>query len=223
MGLHQLKDNHTAMIKLRDGLATLTISLMLVGLLPTQVAIADEAPPAAAKPHLLKPKKHMLHTKLPFEPFCNETLTAIPPNLPLVKKFAEQTAIQSFTYDYKNATDQFEELESCYSKTGWKSFSKAMTASGNLRSAVDDKLFVKATITSDIEVIDVNNFAPRWKILVPLKVRYENETHFVEQILQVKLIIGLEEKKLAVEQIIATPEAAPHPYEKPLNNSAPTS
>lgn len=154
-----------------------------------------------------------LKTVLPFQSSCDEKLTIIPPNLLLVKTFAEKTAIQTFSYDYKHSASQQEELESCYTPAGWRSFSDALKKSGNLRAAIDEKLFVSAKVNGEVKLIDSNKFAPNWKILVPLVVRYENETHYFEQYLKVKLVIGIDNQHLGVEQIIASPALKPHPYE----------
>ena len=146
-----------------------------------------------------------LKTQLPFMPFCDQILDVLPPNLTLVKNFAEKSAIQSFTYDYKDNKAQFEQLEPCYTPSGWKSFQTALSKSGNLHAIKNEKLFVHATLDGNIEVLETEELGPRWKVLIPLKIRYENISHYFDQNLKVKLIIGINVKKLGVEQIIASP------------------
>ena len=153
---------------------------------------------------------------MPFKTFCGEKIKVIPPNIQLVTEFAQNAAIQSFTYDYKDSDDHFYEIEKCYSKLGWKSFNSAMTRSGNIRAATDEKLFVKAKIDGDVEIIESQTTGTTWKILVPMVVRYENETHYLQQFLKTKLVISIEDKQLKVDQIIASPKLKKHKYEKPI-------
>ncbi len=161
-------------------------------------------------------KKSTLKTILPFKSFCGETIKVIPPNIQLVTEFAQNTAIQSFTYDYKESEEQFNDLEKCYSKLGWQSFDSAMSQSGNMRSALDEKLFVKAKLNGEVEIIESHDIGTTWKILVPLVVRYENEKMFLEQFLKAKLVISIENKQLKVDQLIASPKLKKHKYEKPI-------
>lgn len=177
------------------------------------VTLAETTAPTTPPPV----KKSTLKTVLPFRSFCGSKLTVLPPNIPLITDFAEKTAIQSFTFDYKGVSKQFSELEKCFTASGWKSFTNAIAQSGNLRSTVDEKLFVSAKIDGDIEIIDHNEYAPSWKVLVPLNVRYENETHYLTQSLNVKLVVTIEDKVLGVEQIIASISAKPHKFEVPLS------
>lgn len=162
-------------------------------------------------------KKSTLKTQLPFHSFCGSKLTNLPPNQQLALAFAQETAIQSFTYDYKLKHDQWYQLEKCYTELGWKSFETAMSRSGNNQSVVDERLFVKATIDGEVQLLEEDMIAPSWKVMVPIKVRYENDTHYLEQFLKVKLVISLEKQRLGVDQIIASPILKTHKYEQPLD------
>lgn len=160
----------------------------------------------------------MLKTILPFTSFCGTKLTVIPPNTQLVIEFAQKAAIETFTYDYKDKKDQWFELEKCYTKLGWKSFESAVSRSGNNQSVYDEKLFVSAKIDGKPELLAENEIAPSWKIMIPLKVKYENQTHYLEQTLKVKLVVSIEKEALGVDQIIASPSQEKHKYEVDIEN-----
>lgn len=161
--------------------------------------------------------EQVLKTKVPFKSLCGQTLTVLPPDKLLISEFALKAAIQSFTYDYKERSAQFNELQKCYSASGWKGFMAAMNSSGNLTASEQEQLFVSAKTIGDTKILAQNTAAFAWKMLVPLEVRYENKTHYLTQSLKVKLVVTVEDKQLKVDQIIASPSDAPHPYEKQVD------
>lgn len=166
----------------------------------------------------LKKFKPKLKTILPFHSFCGTKLLIIPPNTQLVMEFAQKATIESFTYNHKEKKVQWFELEKCYTQMGWKSFVSAVSRSGNNQSILDEKLFVSAKLAGKPKLLAVNEIAPSWKIMVPVKVKYENETHYLMQDLKVKLVISIEKQHLGIDQIIATPTMDKHKYERNIDN-----
>ncbi len=154
--------------------------------------------------HLLPKTKTPLQAVLPFVSPCGITLTAIPPNSPLIIDFATKAALQTFTYDYKNVSLQFNELEPCFTKTGWESFHNAIQQSGNIKATSKDKLIVTAEKDGEAKILSSDTVGLVWKMFVPIKVLYQNTTHHLKQRLNVKMVIVIENKKLGIEQIIAS-------------------
>mgnify|MGYP006074702035 CR=1 FL=1 len=177
----------------------------------------DNLPNVGKKIILKKKTKPTLKKRLSFNSFCGTNLTVVPPNSQFVINFAQNSAIKTFTYDHKHKSEQWFELGKCYSELGWKSFGNAMSRSGNNQSITDEKLFVSAKFDGKAEMLASNLIASTWKVMIPLIVRYEDETHYLEQHLKVKMVISIEKQQLAIDQVIASPALVKHKYEPSLD------
>lgn len=122
-----------------------------------------------------------------------------------VQKFAELAALKSFTYDFKGLPEQLLALESCYTQTGWHSFSLALQRAGNVDIAKKNKLYVHAERIGKVKTLDKQAETDTWRVLVPIKVTYNNDTQSLTQHLDVKLLVNIDNNKLGVEQITASP------------------
>lgn len=122
-----------------------------------------------------------------------------------VEQFAEMAAINSFTYDFKALPKQLHALKPCYTKTGWHSFSLALQRADNINITKKNKLFVNAEKAGNVKTLTEQKDNVPWRVLVPIKVTYNNKTQTVTQNLDVKVLINIEDNKLGVEQITASP------------------
>lgn len=122
-----------------------------------------------------------------------------------IQKFAESAAIQSFTYDFKTLPTHLSALENCYTHTGWQSFSLALQRSGNVDTAKQLKLYAKAQRIGPIRTLTKESATDTWRVLIPIRVVYSNHEQTMTQNLDVKLLLNLENNKIGVEQITASP------------------
>lgn len=182
----------------------------------TAIAVEEVKPMTFSNKETPNPEKktsYKIQTSAFSSSLCGIKLNDRVPSTQLAMNFAQNAAMQSFTYNYKDKLNQWAELEKCYTSLGWSSFESAMSNSGNNQSITSEKLFVKATLNGKTKILDSNLVTPTWKVLVPLKVRYENKLHYLEQTLKVKVVVSVEKQKLGIDQIIASPALKKHKNE----------
>ena len=125
-----------------------------------------------------------------------------------ILSWAEYAVIHSFDFNLASLDAQLQKLQSCYTKKGWAGFTTALQKSGNLNAIKTQNLTVSSKLDGLAQLIEAKE--NQWKIILPLKVVYQNdkeeETHF----LNIYLTIGWKNAfGLGITQMIATPRSAP--------------
>lgn len=170
---------------------------------PTDVKVVDNSAPTA---------NSALSAGVPASIDCSYSFSQpaaqIDPNL--VTQWASNAVLQTFTYDFQNYDKEFKVLKSCYTTTGWDSYSEAMKVSNNLKAVQDEHLFVTAKVSGESQLVSqsITDSQPAWMIRVPLTVTYQNQDRDVTQDLYVdvtvKTVYGVP-MRLGINQIIASP------------------
>ncbi len=113
-----------------------------------------------------------------------------------VLQWADYAVTHTFTYDYENYNEQFTKVKPCFTNTGWKSFSDAIKASGNLEALTKQELVVSAKVKGTSKVVAQfgGKQTPFWLVRVPITITYQNEdnqkTEDINVDLNVKIIEG---------------------------------
>ncbi len=142
--------------------------------------------------------------------------TAVIPQANLID-FSQKAAVVTFTYNYQNYKQNLQAMQSYFTKVGWDSFNKALTASNNLDVVQKEKLSVSATLNGQAEVTQHQQTAigQTWQVNVPIIVTYQNDKkQTVQQDLTVKLSIATVNTNenangIGITQFIAMPNVAP--------------
>ncbi len=130
-------------------------------------------------------------------------LTTIEPTV--VETWAKNAAIQLFTFNNTQLTEQLKELKFCFTDQGWQGFNTAFEKSGNLDAIKTRQLSVSATQEGQITMEASKD--NQWKINVPLHVIYKNKDNKIDQMLAVSLLITRKPSgDLGILQIIASPQ-----------------
>lgn len=126
-------------------------------------------------------------------------------------QWANHAVVQTFSYDFQNYDQQFQELKRCYTSTGWDSFTEAMKLSNNLKATQEEHLFVSSAINGQSQLSSqrVDDQQAVWVVRIPLKVTYQNQDREVSQDMYVdvtmKTIYGVP-TRLGINQIISSPK-----------------
>lgn len=94
-------------------------------------------------------------------------------------------------------------LQSCFSTTGWQSFSNALNKTQMLNTIQSKEIIATPTISDQVTIIEHRQTPPAWTVQLPVIVHYENSTHELNKKLIVTLTIELHGKQLAIESVNA--------------------
>ncbi|HHT9843138.1 TPA: DotI/IcmL family type IV secretion protein [Legionella pneumophila] len=126
----------------------------------------------------------------------------------IILNWAEYAAILSFNFNFASIEDQLNQLHACYTEKGWGQMQNALHKSNNIEIIKAEKLKVKGYKDGEAQIIEALD--NRWKIILPLKVVYENDKKRVTHFLNAYLTIGWKNKdSLGIMQMIAIPRLAP--------------
>ncbi|HDV5710310.1 TPA: DotI/IcmL family type IV secretion protein [Legionella pneumophila] len=126
----------------------------------------------------------------------------------IILNWAEYAAILSFNFNFASIEDQLNRLHACYTEKGWAQMQNALHKSNNIETIKAEKLKVKGYKDGEAQIIEALD--NRWKIILPLKVVYENDKKRVTHFLNAYLTIGWKNKdSLGIMQMIAIPRLAP--------------
>ncbi|HCJ4228796.1 TPA: DotI/IcmL family type IV secretion protein, partial [Legionella pneumophila] len=126
----------------------------------------------------------------------------------IILNWAEYAAILSFNFNFASIDNQLNQLHSCYTEKGWGQMQNALHKSNNIEIIKAEKLKVKGYKDGEAKIIEALD--NRWKIILPLKVVYENDKKRVTHFLNAYLTIGWKNKdSLGIMQMIAIPRLAP--------------
>ncbi|HBD9221923.1 TPA: DotI/IcmL family type IV secretion protein [Legionella pneumophila] len=126
----------------------------------------------------------------------------------IILNWAEYATILSFNFNFASIEDQLNQLHSCYTEKGWGQMQNALHKSNNIETIKAEKLKVKGYKDGEAQIIEALD--NRWKIILPLKVVYENDKKRVTHFLNAYLTIGWKNKdSLGIMQMIAIPRLAP--------------
>ncbi|AMP89242.1 DotI/IcmL family type IV secretion protein [Legionella pneumophila] len=126
----------------------------------------------------------------------------------IILNWAEHAAILSFNLNFASIESQLNQLHSCYTEKGWGQLQNALRKSNNIETIKTEKLAVKGYRDGEAQIIEALD--NRWKIILPLKVVYENDKKRVTHFLNIYLTIGWKNKdSLGIMQMIAIPRLAP--------------
>ncbi|HAU1654731.1 TPA: type IV secretion protein IcmL [Legionella pneumophila] len=126
----------------------------------------------------------------------------------IILNWAEYATILSFNLNFASIESQLNQLHSCYTEKGWGQLQNALRKSNNVETIKAEKLAVKGYRDGEAQIIEALD--NRWKIILPLKVIYENDKKRVTHFLNIYLTIGWKNKdSLGIMQMIAIPRLAP--------------
>ncbi|HAT8178279.1 TPA: type IV secretion protein IcmL [Legionella pneumophila] len=126
----------------------------------------------------------------------------------IILNWAEYAAILSFNFNFESIEAQLNQLHSCYTDKGWVQLQNALRKSNNIETVKAEQLTVKGHRDGEAQIIEALD--NRWKIILPLKVVYENDKKRVTHFLNIYLTIGWKNKdSLGIMQMIAIPRLAP--------------
>ncbi|HAU1151102.1 TPA: type IV secretion protein IcmL [Legionella pneumophila] len=126
----------------------------------------------------------------------------------IILNWAEYATILSFNLNFVSIESQLNQLHSCYTEKGWGQLQNALRKSNNIETIKAEKLAVKGYRDGEAQIIEALD--NRWKIILPLKVIYENDKKRVTHFLNIYLTIGWKNKdSLGIMQMIAIPRLAP--------------
>ncbi|VEB36915.1 DotI/IcmL family type IV secretion protein [Legionella cherrii] len=121
----------------------------------------------------------------------------------LVKKWAENAAIQSFDFNSDSIDTQLQKLKSCYTAKGWEHFKNALDKSGNIEAIKSQNLMMSSKVSGQTKLIATRN--NQWNMELLLQVVYQNKQIKVIKFLNVDLTM---ERKpsgdFGIARIIAT-------------------
>lgn len=121
----------------------------------------------------------------------------------LVKKWAENAAIQSFDFNSDSIDTQLQKLKSCYTAKGWQHFKNALDKSGNIEAIKSQNLRMSSKVSGQTKIIATRN--NQWNMELLLQVVYQNKQIKVIKFLTVDLTM---ERKpsgdFGIARIIAT-------------------
>ncbi len=106
----------------------------------------------------------------------------------LVLSWAVQAAIQSFDFNFSSIDAQLQQLQSCYTESGWGEFKNALQKAGNIEAFKTQKLTAISRMDGRARLVESKG--NQWKITLPMHVIYQNDKGNVTQLLQVNLIVG---------------------------------
>lgn len=129
-------------------------------------------------------------------------------NHDFILSWAEYAVTQSFDFNLASLDTQLQKLQSCYTKKGWVGFAAALQKSGNIDAIKTKNLTVSSELDGSAQLLDAND--TQWKIILPLKVVYQNDQEEEVHFLNIYLTIGWKNAYgLGITQMIATPRSAP--------------
>jgi len=185
----------------------------------TQPAVTTPAP------HTVQPSPNPATTTVPVQqtPQPSPTSAATPQSIPavidcqyhippentqvdqsLVSKWAEKAAIQAFDFNPVTLEPQLEKLKTCFTDQGWQSFQDALQKSGNMNAIKTQNLNVSSQLDGTTQITPIKE--NQWKIMLPMRVVYQNSKEKLTQLLTVELAVGRKVSgDLGIMQIIATP------------------
>lgn len=164
--------------------------------------------------------------QLPAKLDCNYHIPADQKTIdqPLIMKWAQNAAIQTFSFDHSQLDNQMKALENCFTKAGWQSYNDAIKKSGNLNVIKSDKLTVSASVQGQPQLIDHSD--NEWKLNFPMTVIYQNDQEKISQNLDIGVVVGRKiSGDLGIMQLIAKPQRQMNPNQNsntPSDNTAQT-
>lgn len=128
--------------------------------------------------------------------------STVPVTETVLSQWAQLAATQSFNYRFDQIDKQLKNLKGCYTEQGWLGFQDALTQSGNLNMIKTQQLTVNSQVEGKVKINPLNN--NHWKILIPLKVIYQNTQEKLTQRLTVELLVTKKPtSQLGITQIVA--------------------
>ncbi|KTC84480.1 DotI/IcmL family type IV secretion protein [Legionella brunensis] len=128
----------------------------------------------------------------------------------LVLNWTKQAALQSFSFNCESIDNQLQQLQSCYTDSGWLEFKAALDRSGNIEAIKTQKLTMSSQLEGQPKLLEATD--NQWQINLPLKVVYQNSKEKITQLVNIHLTVGRKVTgDLGIMQIIATLGTTPTP------------
>ncbi|MDQ2993505.1 MAG: type IVB secretion system apparatus protein IcmL/DotI [Pseudomonadota bacterium] len=132
--------------------------------------------------------------------------------IPALLQWANQAAIESYTFGFDNYVESLEGAKQYFTPNGWDDFQAALEKSQLLSTVIDKKLKVSA-VTTGAPVIISQGFIfgiYQWRVQMPLLVTYESASEKKQSKMLVTLVIARVStrdvlKGIAVTQFFAMP------------------
>lgn len=128
-----------------------------------------------------------------------------------VMKWAQNTAVEAYTFDYANYKRQLWWAQNDLTVVGWKEWQKALETSGNFRAVLGNKYVATAVPNGPAVIIKRGEFNGRyaWRVKFPLLVIYQSSVQRTNQELTIEVMVIRQPEfvnisGLGVRQIIAS-------------------
>jgi len=136
---------------------------------------------------------------------CEPKLYKSEPSTQVVLALAKNASEHIFALSSAN---ELPALKSCFSATGFESFTRALKKTHNLDTMKKKGLTATSTVTTAPVLAHHVQGSNSWTVKMPIKVHFENQTHELTQQLAVQIIIELHAGQLSVESVHAVPKRA---------------
>lgn len=125
-----------------------------------------------------------------------------------------QIVTNSFTFNFANYRDNFNEIKSSYTNSGWQSYRTMLDTSGILNTVVNNNLFATATIIGNPKLLDdgVRDGHYAWTVRVPLLLTFKTNVAGGQQ------TQAFPQKKITVDAIIDRIPNLDNPEEIAISN-----
>jgi intracellular multiplication protein IcmL len=127
-----------------------------------------------------------------------------------VMKWAQNAAVEAYTFDYQNYKRQLWWAQNDLTVVGWKEWQKALESSGNFRAVIGNKYVATAVPNGPAQIVKRGEFNGRyaWRIRFPLLVIYQSSQMRTNQELVIETMVIRQPEfvnisGLGVRQIIA--------------------
>lgn len=130
------------------------------------------------------------------------------PDPAVLLKWAEHAVAQAFEFNPSALNTQLQQLKSCFTENGWLGFNSALLKSGNLNAIKTQNLNVSSIINGKAQLIGAKE--NQWKIIVPVKVIYQNEEDAVTHSLSIYITVSWRNTSgFGIMQMITMPTSPP--------------
>lgn len=152
-------------------------------------------------------------------------LTYAGPDRTQLAVWANEAIIATYTFDYKNYTQQQKEIAKYFTANGWISYSKALNESKLPEAVQKNAYYVTAVATEPPKLVTLD--PTHWQAIMPILVVYENPQYQQKQ--NLKVVLGFTQaasgqgvRGFSVTSLQSTPISPPCQC-KNDNNSSNTS
>jgi intracellular multiplication protein IcmL len=106
-------------------------------------------------------------------------------------QWATQAATSSYTYNFVNYREAFQQARNYFTPEGYKNYLKAIDESRNLEAVKEKKLVVSSVPTGVPIVVNEGRIAGRyaWQVEMPMLISYQSATEVIRQNIMLTMLI----------------------------------